>query len=645
MVETVGLGNTYEALLKKLRKIEKKSSKKSDVHLLLSLFRTQRDAAKLNIKKLKSDAGSREKLVDFTTKSIKNVKSFLKDKSRLLPAQMLEDDPLTPRFVVIFADFVSLLHKLGKSLELKKETEELAEAVYLAGCDDPILESSDSRKDKAFILAIEFRLFVDGLHESGKIDPWYWEFIRSHFSFPTIGFSYNPAWIFLAVFLFYAKDDKNLPDAVRGEINKFLEEKITGPFSEAQDFLELTEIPMMPITGEQDKCVDLLRLIYEAFEILGNIQTFWYLPDNVVGTNDYPCLNCETALACWMEIFAVVSISDKEKLINGIEDIISDGGKDYRKTAFLTALEGNFNSQGKHASKHSFAEFLKWSIPPYAESIELHREVVKELLSKHAKTPSSTGSVPEDTVIKSCSAKINNVATRLVDEVKKSFQAVLTDNGALDHPHHEFKFENVLSAEAFMKEDFESRLFESISGGAVQFFSRETSKRYDRLFEGKSKSIDEIRLELTHLGKDAYHFCTALGRREGFDKAVKDAIPSITEISDLDIFAPNKDFVERAILFNKGDIQATIWVNKKSTIVRRPDSGEILAYLKNRFPYSNGRFSLPSVYDKSVIVWVTEEDAVERWRPKLIAYRVVIGYAVTIDDKKCYFIEMPYKLK
>ena len=288
---------------------------------------------------------------------------------------------------------------------------------------------------------------------------------------------------------------------------------------------------------------------------------------------------------------------------------------------------------------------MKWSIPPYAESIELHREVVKELLSKHAKTPSSTGSVPEDTVIKTCSAKINNVATRLVDEVKKSFQAVLTDNGALDHPHHEFKFENVLSAEAFMKEDFESRLFESISGGAVQFISRETSKRYDRLFEGKSKSIDEIRLELTHLGKDAYHFCTALGRREGFDKAVKDAIPSITEISDLDIFAPNKDFVERAILFNKGDIQATIWVNKKSTIVRRPDSGEILAYLKNRFPYSNGRFSLPSVYDKSVIVWVTEEDAVERWRPKLIAYRVVIGYAVTIDDKKCYFIEMPYKLK
>ena len=644
MMETAGIGETYDVLLEKLRQMNKDPKSKPELTLLLSLLRIEVRTAKINIEKINSNSSSNDEVLAFTTASINNVKTLLKDSKRFPLGQMLDSEPLVPVFVLRLAKLVTLLHQLGTALKLKKETKELAEAVYLAGCEETVSNRSSFQKHKEIVLAIEFHLFVDGLQDSGELDPWYWEFVRSCYSSPSVAWGDNPTWIFLAMFLFYAKDDKNLPEESQRSINEFLEEKIRGPISGIVDFTELTEYPILSFIGSQDRCVGLLKIIYEAFESLGAFQTFLYLPDNVVGVTDYPYLNCETAIACWMEILAAVHISDKGKLISGIEEVISEGS-DERKKAFFRALARTFDIQGKEISDHPFNRFLGWSISADVESYELRCEVVKEIFDKFEKKPSSVESTPEDIVIKTCSAKISNVAARLVDEVKKPFQAVLTDNGALDHPHHEFKFENVLSAEVFMKEDFEPRLFESISGGAVQYVSHETSKKYDRLFEGKLKSIDEIHLELTHLGKDAYHFCTALGRREGFDKVVKDAIPSITEISDLDIFAPNKDCVERAILFDKGEIQATIWVNEKSTIVRRPDSGEILTYLKNRYPYNNGRFSLPSVYDESAIVWVTEEDAVERWRQKLIVYRIVIDFAVTIDDKKCYFIEMPYKLK
>lgn len=170
------------------------------------------------------------------------------------------------------------------------------------------------------------------------------------------------------------------------------------------------------------------------------------------------------------------------------------------------------------------------------------------------------------------------------------------------------------------------------------------SQKLDHCFEGKSKNIGDIRSFLAELTDPHYSFSSCLGWRLEFEEAIKKAIPTIEEIAALDIFAPDKDLVERAALFNKGDIRISVWVDREKTIARQPNDDEVLTYLKFNYSMKNDRFNMSSSFDKKRYVWVTADDAVARYRSKLITFRIIIGFAVSVKIDNCYFLEMPYTL-
>lgn len=121
-------------------------------------------------------------------------------------------------------------------------------------------------------------------------------------------------------------------------------------------------------------------------------------------------------------------------------------------------------------------------------------------------------------------------------------------------------------------------------------------------------------------------------------------MPNLKEISELHIYATKKDQVNRVVLFNNGDIQISAWVDPKYTNVRRPSDDEVLRYLKSMYSMKDDRFNMPGSFSDSRYVWVTPDDAVMRWKNKLVACQIAIRYEVSIKKENCYFIEASYEL-
>lgn len=662
MAETIGINATHKALLKKFRKVSRNPRVKPEATLLNSILQIEICAAMGCLEAVNLSSEARVEALAFAKAGIDNIGELLKDDGHFNLIDTLANGGDIPAFVEKMAVLTSLLHRLSSALKLQKESMELSTTLYLAGCNKLGKTYMDFDIVQLTVLAVELRLFVDGLYENDQFDNWLWKFLRDEIDYPLSCWNESPIYFFLAVYLFYAKDDQNLPQAARECISSFLDKEIPDTMGEKTNFIGryATSFQLRPIS--QEKCLGLLKIIFGTFESLGSSVSFQYFPKNVSIVDDYPSLGLKTTLDCWMELFSSMKVVDKEKLFSGILEILKADQTGRRAASFMGALENSFDSKGKEVSERPFSKFVNGDIVPNYDDMATITDIVQRLFKEFGRDDSETLKKNPDRSVKSrpmgensASASevidpgkiVEDAANSIVRQVRESFEPIFVEKGGVNIEEGTSKFlsfSNVMLRENFEEQFNDEYFYQPAKSDITANLCWMISQKLDHCFEGKSKNIGDIRSSLAELTDPHYSFSSCLGWRPEFKEAIKKAIPTIEEIADLDIFAPEKDLVERAALFNRGDIRISVWVDREKTIARQPSDDEVLTYLKFNYSMKNDRFNMSSFFDKKRYVWVTADDAVARYRSKLLTFRIVIGFAVSVKIDNCYFLEMPYTL-
>ena len=646
MIEAVGISETFNVLLKRFQKGRGKASKDPRLALLISILQMKILMAKKNLDLTENNSGQKGDMLSFTRHCIQDIEEIVGDSDHFPLNRMLRSKSDVFTFSMRLARIVFLLRKLGLRLGLQDEIEELVNFVGSVGRNGLDAEFGN---DKLAILIAELHFVTDGLHEKGKLDIWFWNLLRS--SIPD-RMAENYVYLFLCMFIFYVKDDKNIPEETHRKIDGFLKDKVIGPVSTSEDFVDTLRYPIQCITESQRKCLQILKIIFKVFESTDSFGLFLYSPQKTQVFPDYAHLNLDTALDCWMEIFAWVRVSDEKALLDEIVRIISDGVEKNRVNSFMAALERTFDREGQIISDQPFNCFLRWSIEtPYRTNGTMN-EIVMSLFRKYGSLNSSDtneGSINrhDDEALNKCRVIVNDIAIKLVKEAKSQLGPTLVKKEVIRTKIKKSEFLstlNVYELMTFQDKTFKEYLFNEMTGQILQCISNQTSKDLDLFFEGKPKTTEAVCSYLSRNSKLNYSFCTRLDLRHELGKAIMERFPSIKELPELDIFSDGEDLVDRIILFNKGDIEVSVWVDWDNTICRYPNDEETAYYLKNRFSMKNGRFYMPSSFKKSSYALATVDDSVKRWKNRLVVFQVVIGYAVSIKKENCLFLEAPFTL-
>lgn len=647
MAETVGISATHKALLKKFRKVNRNPRVKPEINLLNSILEIEICMARRHLEGAELSSEARVEALAFAKAGIDNIEMLVKKDEHSNFSNILADAGDVSDLVRKLAMLVSLLHRLSVALKLQKDSKKLFTILYFAGCNKSGKTYMDFDQVQFAALAVEIHLFTDGLYENEEFDNWLWKFLRDEIDYPLTAWEDSPIYFFLVVYLLYAKDDKNLPQRAQECISSFLKEEILGPNGEKTNFIGRYAFAFIYRSISQEKCLGLLNIIFGTFELLGISITFQYFPKNVSIIDDYPSLDLDTALDCWMELFSSMKVTDKEKVRSGILKIIESDKTGCRTKAFMDSLENSFERRGKETSKRPFSKFVNGAIVPNYESAGSIAEIVEGLFKKFSPKDCEAANPAEDTAIAAFTNDVEDVAKKLVGKIKNAFEPIYVEKNDPEKDSNApyAGFLRIFPVETFKDQFSEEYFFEPAADQVIFRIYLKASQELDPCFEGKDKSLDEIQSSLKGMTNREYSICSYLSWRQDLRKTIGEAMPNLKEVSELRIYATKKDRVNRVVLFNKGDIQVSAWVDHKYTNVRRPSDDEVLCYLKSMYSMKDDRFYMPGSFGESRYVWVTPDDAVMRWKNKLVACQIAIRYEVSAKKENCYFIEAPYELK